>query len=286
MKIIPPTRKREAVTRELRQFSGKFSSVIDLKVKLMEQFENQLPITLTFNIGYYDGRQSEKRWICDKEDLEAMYSSPALLGRKDILLWCDGRPEDSDFDNSRKKRARCHSPLTRRDDREAQIDDLVDELREMHSENHNYTEPQYRLWARMIQNGIHTSKDSPPQVPMITGAIPGNKKKKAPEESGKNTVEQTIISTATAIAKVLNSPSQITQSPHIQQTVGPQVSPSQNQPCPDRTIGLSPGRAVEIRGKCFQQLAMLKKLFEDDVLTEQELQEQKNDILGTLRKLS
>ena len=69
------------MTRELRQFSGKFSSVIDLKVKLMEQFENQLPITLTFNIGYYDGRQSEKRWICDKEDLEAMYSSPALLGR-------------------------------------------------------------------------------------------------------------------------------------------------------------------------------------------------------------
>ena len=110
--------------------------MIDLKVKLMEQFENQLPIPLTFNIGYYDGRQSEKRWICDREDLEAMYSSPALLGRKDILLWCDGRPEDSDSDNSRKKRARCHSPLTRRDDREVQIDELVDELREMRGENH------------------------------------------------------------------------------------------------------------------------------------------------------
>ena len=246
MKIIPPTRKREAVTRELRQFSGKFSSLIDLKVKLMKQFENQLPTTLAFNIGYYDGRQSEKRWICDKDDLEAMYTSPALLGKKEIVLWCDGRPEDNDFDNSRKKRARCHSPLTRRDDREAEIDELVDELREMHSENHNYTEPQYRLWARMIQNGIHTSKDSPPQVPMITGATPGNKKKKASEESGKNTVEQTIISTATAIAKVLNSPSHVTQSPHIQQTVGPQAPPSQNQPCPDRTIALSPGRAVEI----------------------------------------
>ena len=59
-----------------------------------------------------------------------MYSSPALLGRKDILLWCDGRPEDSDFDNSRKKRARCHSPLTRRDDREAQVDELVEECTE------------------------------------------------------------------------------------------------------------------------------------------------------------
>ena len=122
--------------RELRQFSGKFFSVIDLKVKLMEQFEKQLHSTLTLNFGYYDGCQSEQRWICDKDDLEGMYSLPALLGRKEIL-WCDGCPEDSDFDNSRKKRARCHTPVTRRDDREAQIDDLVDELWEMHSENYD-----------------------------------------------------------------------------------------------------------------------------------------------------
>ena len=49
---------------------------------------------------------------------------------------CNGRPEDSDFDNSRKKRARCNRPLTRHDDREVQINELVDELREMHGENH------------------------------------------------------------------------------------------------------------------------------------------------------
>ena len=168
MKIIPPTRKREAVTRELHLFSGKFSSVIDLKVKLMEQFENLIPTTTKFNVGYFAGRQSEKRWICDKDDLEAMYSSPSLSGKKDIVLWCDRRPDDSDSDNSRKKWARCSSPHTRRNDREAEIDELVQELRERHSENHNCTEPQYRLWARMIQNGIHTSKDNPPQVPMIT----------------------------------------------------------------------------------------------------------------------
>ena len=53
--------KKEAVTKELHHVSGKFSSVIDLKVKLMKQFENQLPTTLTFNIGYNNCRQSEKR---------------------------------------------------------------------------------------------------------------------------------------------------------------------------------------------------------------------------------
>ena len=99
VKIIPPTRKREAVTRELRLFTGKVFPLIGLKVKLMEQFENLIPTTTKFNVGYFAGRQSENRWICDKDDLEAMYSSSSLSG-KDIVLWCDGCPEDSDSDNS------------------------------------------------------------------------------------------------------------------------------------------------------------------------------------------
>ena len=200
------------MTRELHLFSGKFSSVIDLKVKLMEQFENLIPTTTKFHIGYFAGRQSEKRWICDKDDLEAMYSSPSLSGKKDIVLWCDGRPEDSDSDSSRKERARCRVPIQ---DVMIEIDKLVHELREKNSENRNYTEPQYRLWARMIQNGIHTSKDNPPQVPIITGATPSNGKK-VTDEHRTSTIEQTIISTAAAIAKVLNSLSNVTQSPHIQ----------------------------------------------------------------------
>ena len=137
----------------------------------------------------------------------------------------------------------------------------------------------------MIQNGIHTSKDNPLQVPMITGTTPSNGKK-VTDEHRMSKIEQTIISTATVIAKVLNSPPHVTQSPNIQQTVCPQASSSQNQLCSERTIGLSLRRAIEIRGKCFQQLATLKKLLEDDVLTKEELQEQKSDILGTHCKLS
>ena len=39
----------------------------------------------------------------------------------------------------------------------------------MHSDKCNLSDPQYRLWARMITNGIHSSKETPPQVLMITG---------------------------------------------------------------------------------------------------------------------
>ena len=37
------------------------------------------------------------------------------------------------------------------------------------------------------------------------------------------------------------------------------------------SLGVSPSKAVEIRGKCFTELASLKQLFEESVLTEEEL---------------
>jgi len=50
-------------------------------------------------------------------------------------------------------------------------------------------------------------------------------------------------------------------------------------------MGISPGMAVEIQGKCYTQLASLKQLFKESVIDEKELKQQKSYILETLRKL-
>ena len=50
-------------------------------------------------------------------------------------------------------------------------------------------------------------------------------------------------------------------------------------------VAISPGRATDIRGKGFTQLAAFKILFEDNVLTEEEFLEQKQAILLGLKKL-
>ena len=52
-----------------------------------------------------------------------------------------------------------------------------DEIEDIH-EGDEYTEPQYRLWARMMQNGIHVSKHDISQIPLITGVAPVRKKLK------------------------------------------------------------------------------------------------------------
>ena len=47
----------------------------------------------------------------------------------------------------------------------------------------------------------------------------------------------------------------------------------------------STGKAADVGGKCMSQLSVIKKLFDEKVLTEEELLEQKNDILKTTHKL-
>lgn len=258
-----PTRKRENVVRDIRKFKGKFTSIIDIKVKLMEEFEDQVPPTTRFSVGYFVGRQSMKKWLVTEDDLDAMYSELKVADKNDVCLWCDGCSEGNEGESQRKrKRDASPGPTSKRAEKEREIDDLVSDLKEMHREKRNLSDPQYRLWARMITNGIHSSKETPPQVPMITGT---------PTRAPRKTIEETVASTVTAVVKGMGAATQPQTQTNLQSSLTTHVSPS---------------KAVDIRGKCFSQLASLKQLFEESVLTEEELQEQKSSILETLRKLS
>lgn len=252
----------------MRQFHGKFTSVVDIKVKLMEEFENIVPPTTHFSVGYFAGRQSIKKWLVSKDDVTAMYSEMKRVGKCDVCLWCEGYDENESENLRKRKRESSPGPTSKRCGKEREIDDMVAELKEINSDKCNLSDPQYRLWARMIINGIHSSKESPPQIPMITGVTPS----RAPRRS----IEETVASTVQAVVKGIGA----AQAPPF--NAPPLQPPTSTQ----NVLGISPSKAVDIRGKCFSQLASLKKLFEESVLTEEELKEQKSSILETLRKLS
>jgi len=139
------------------------------------------------------------------------------------FLWCDG------CDDSRKRQKDESPTPSKRACKETEVDGVCNELKELHSKK--YSEPQYRLWARMIVNGIHASKDEPPQVPMIVGT--------SNTRTAKKSLEDTTSTTMAAFAKVVTQRS-VPESPQQQ---------------PSNSIGISPGKAVEIRGKCYAQLA-------------------------------
>lgn len=51
-------------------------------------------------------------------------------------------------------------------------------------------------------------------------------------------------------------------------------------------LGVSPGKAIDLRMKNLQQLRYLQQLYEDNILSDRELAEQKRIVLESLRKLS
>ena len=64
--------------------------------------------------------------------------------------------------SSRKRTA------SNREERELEINSLKAEIKKKHSDK--YSDLQVSVWAHMIINGIHDSADTPPNIPIITGA--------------------------------------------------------------------------------------------------------------------
>jgi len=57
----------------------------------MEEFDEQVPESLKFSVGYIDGKHQMS--LVNVEDLKLMYSKNRLGG--EVFLWCDGRCKDT-----------------------------------------------------------------------------------------------------------------------------------------------------------------------------------------------
>ena len=235
VKIINSYRKQDSPVRDLQHFHGKFTSVLDMRVKIMEEFGVLVPSNITFSIGYFS-HHNKKHYLCNADDLKVMYEDHF---KKDIYLWCDARQKVDESGTPKSKRRK----LSQREEKESFVDEIVHELKE---KNDDFSEAQYRLWARMIVTGAHSSKDHPPQIPMFTGVH--LKRKRASMAS-----EESIITAAAAIAKAVTVASSQTTIVN---------SPQSQNPLSSRhvTTGVSPGRAADIRGKSYSQLSTLKGL--------------------------
>ena len=173
VKIINPSQKKESVTRELRRYNGRFASVTEMKVRIVEEFDDYVPQTRRFSVGYFDPNlAATKRWICCDDDIAALYDSYKAYQGKEILLWCEGCSSKEEDNTNCPTTKRRRKGSNSREDQESKVEELATELQEMHEDNLQLSELHYRLWARMIVTGVYLKKDTPPQVPMITGVAP------------------------------------------------------------------------------------------------------------------
>ena len=152
------------------------------------------------------------------------------------------------------------SAVTKRQAREEEIDSIFRQLQESHDDA--YSVPQLRLWARMVISGTHDDLETPPRVPMIVGApIP-----KRPKQQ--DSMTSAITNAATAFANAI-SPK-------------PSIAASSTPTC---ALGVSPGKAADIRMKNLEKLRYMQQLMEDGILISEEFIEQKQIILASLCNL-
>ena len=237
--------------------TSKFESVNGLRVRLMDEFEEHVPSTATFDVGYFEGKQQSKIWLVTPEDLKKLYELHPKGG--EVLLWCDGVSEGaSEGRNSTKRNKEAESAASKRSQQEAEVESTYKELKERHRDS--WDSPRLKLWARCIVSGIHDDYDNPPESPAFSSA--------APKRPRKESLGEAIGGACVHIVKTLKEMGNGTCSFQSGGTL-----------CPGTGPGVSPGRAVDLRMKNYQQL------YEDNILNEDEYTEQKRSILAALRNL-
>jgi len=252
IKFINPKRKSDYTIRTWYDTSEKFSTITNLKLKLIDTFADEL--SETFQLGYLEPPSQAKRWLKEQRDLDSMYNKFLKGGR--ITLWCEKMPWKEAVDEAEesveppaKKKVQ-----TARQRSEEDLDEVFGKLKEKHP---NLETAKLRLWAKLIQSGHHSDYDVPPEIPLLTG----HNKKKQPKEG----VADMIAGATSAIVKAISQPAK--------------------EKSPTKVQGLSPLKAVSIRRSCLDDLKRAKELFEDNVLTEEEFKEEKGRILFTLQGL-
>ena len=226
-------------------------SVNKLKDELLSSFNDKLSSLSNLQVGYME--KNSKRWLECDQDIDAMYKDFKV--REEILLWCDGMSDISQGGRKRKNTGG-EPPSKRGVCKEGTIEEITKELQEKHGET--WSNPQYRLWARMVHNDQHRSLDVPPSIPMFSGTRYTSK----PHQ--RESLTDAITSAATAVAGILkgNAPVEATPQP---------------------PGALSPGKRSRVSGQYLEHLEKLSHLHTSGVLSDIE---QKKFALKNIRQLN
>ena len=238
----------------------------------MEEFDTLVPNSMDFDVGYFSGKQSKKQWLIEDNDLKEMYDS--MKKNQSVLLWCDrrmqGAPQPSE--QKRKRSANQDTPKSKRFELDMDVDDTVTQLKDIHGDK--YTVPQMRMWARYIQAGHYNDLVEPPPLPAFKGVPPKRERKES--------LSDAIAGAAITFINAMRSPESNVKSSNV---VINSHTPPKNDSTTSVVVGISPGRATDLRLKKLKELRELQALLEQSILSESEFVEQKAIVLECLRKL-
>ena len=251
IKIMSEKKKSEHSVQNLH-FSGQFASLDALKQGVLSKCADRISIQAGF--GYIEpghGVNGKKRWLMSHDDLQEMYS--AHEDRREILLWsyaCTSKrprsPDVPEEGSSAPKRSRYYKQI----DKLREVDEIEEELRSKNAEK--YTEEQIRMWAHLIHMKKHTSYDEPPNKRFWKS------KSSATGSTGAATSGATGVTTCAS-------------------------GVSTSSVAASKSVSASPGKRVNLRGQCIDQLLRLQQLFDNGGLTQEQYTEMKEGIMNEMK---
>jgi len=250
-----PQKKSDGVLRQLH-FNSKFESLLALRVKLIEEFQDQVPNIVVFNVGYFEGQQYSKISLVTTEDLTAMY---VRYLKGEVTLWCDGCTQATGQELLSDGKCKREEVASKCQEKKDEVDTIFKELEQKHGDT--YDVPKLRLWARMITSDLHDDYENLPNIPAFQGSV---SKKYHQQSNFSDALSGAVVVFANAL-KIGNA----------------STSVSTDKVPTSSTSSMSPTKAIELRMK----ISYLKQLFDDNILSEDEYTDQKQNILSTLKAL-
>ena len=246
IKIMSEKKKSEYSVQNLH-FSRQFASLDALKQGVLSKCADRISIQAGF--GYIEpghGMNGKKRWLMSDDDLREMYSAHEDKG--EILLWsyaantCTSkRPRSPDVPEEGSSAPK-RSKYDKQIDKLREVDEIEEELRSRNGEK--YTAEQIRMWAHLIHMKKHTSYDEPPNKRFWKS------KSSATGSTGATTSGATGVTTCASSMAA------------------------------SKSVSASPGKRVNLRGQCIDQLLRLQQLFDNGGLTQEQYAEMKEGIMN------
>ena len=264
MKIINPAKKSEAMLRQLHHFDTKFASAMAIRIKLIENFKELVPDSVSFEAGYYEGSKHAKVWVVTDDDVGGMYKKYPNGG--EITLWCEGRGGDKEA-SKKRKRDKEEAATSWREENEDDVRENLEILKEKYAKTGQYNMTQLHLWARMVVSGQHSSLEKAPDNQAFGGTVAKKSRRSYIEEA----VSGAVSGAAATFASAFNPKRPDSEPDHA--------------PTHSSSTSLSLGKVLELRMKNMEQLRYLQNLRTDNILSEEEYSEQKQAILAALKKL-
>ena len=252
VKVLNPQNKKDYHMYTLRHISRDVDSPEKLKAEIYKQYKDVVPSPQTMELGFF--QHSKKKWINNRLDMNDMWKMAANGGK--VTLWCVGigekqkrsHDDDSEQEPTRKRSKASDSSV---DSLKSQAKDYEAQLKAKHSDT--YTPFQYKLWAEMYAKGGHNSLDDPPHASMF------NRETK-PQTRSAHDQQAVMVSVIDKLCSAISAPKQIGST-------------------------LSPMKKAELRSTYMKQLSELRQLHDNGVLTEDEYEEQREELVQLMRQL-